>query len=81
MSKHIIRCRQLTCAVHPKKYYDVEGQKFITDKMRTIGSHSFDEIIDDEWHNYSFRYSKIKNDEGGTSTLWSFPKFVPKDDD
>ena len=71
-----------------KKYFDVDSQKWIRDKLEKIRSYSLGDIINDTTHNYMIYsdrspnyYSEQFYEDESTSKIYNFPKFIPKDND
>lgn len=82
-----VRTLYTNVRIHPKRYFDVESQKYIRDKFEKIKSFSLHDVIDDTAHNHIFydaSWKKLIHDgdkqfdeNGNIIEKW----FTPLDDD
>lgn len=70
--------RQDTCRVHIKKYFDVDSQKYIRDKIEKLNTCSLADIAETDRFT-SQAYWPYHYDE--PEQIYNFPKFIPKDND
>lgn len=78
-----VREKRQTAIAWDKRYFDVESQKYITDKLETIQSYNLHEVIDDSYHNRYWcddpRYYSTNIYDGFFHSIEDL--FVPKDND
>lgn len=77
-----------TVMLFDKKYYDVETGKYITDKLQTIYSESYSDLVESGYGDsgYDNRYKRISREKANKqieefSPVYKIPLFKPKDND